>query len=380
MPPVRSKKGNRAHRDGDGPSARPNRPTSDHKRGPWNQTEDEVLLKSVNRWSVGKWVEISNDIGNRTPKQCRERWHQNLDPTLDHGPITEEEGILIEHLVRTVGKKWAEIARQLHHRSDNAVKNWWNGGQNRRRRNEENARHTTTLLAAPVHSAYPSMSLNPAIAPPSLPMSTGYASFPPPLPARAHLPPPPPMPARPNNVSLPPIQVPNHSAAEPSMVSPAAPSLISDRSEDTTPANSPAQQCATQPNNHCHSAPVFTSGRAHPYSLPNSPTILEPLSATSLNRAEEMARGLRISGHYSPKFASPRTEGLSVPRPQSSERLPSIRNGLSGLGEPAGSSADRIRLPPLNVDNVARAEGHGRNLAHGPQGPSIRLDPRHSFR
>ncbi|KAF3484134.1 FlbD [Arthroderma uncinatum] len=70
----------------------------------------------------------------RSPKQCRERFHQNLKPTLNHDPISAEEGLVIERLVSEMGKRWAEIARRLGNRSDNAVKNWWNGSVNRKRR------------------------------------------------------------------------------------------------------------------------------------------------------------------------------------------------------------------------------------------------------
>ncbi|KLU84887.1 MYB-1 [Magnaporthiopsis poae ATCC 64411] len=108
--------------------------TNSHKRGPWSQAEDHQLMTLVTHQGALNWVRIAQYLGTRTPKQCRERYHQNLKPSLNHEPISPEEGAQIERMVHEMGKRWAEIARRLHNRSDNAVKNWWNGSQNRRKR------------------------------------------------------------------------------------------------------------------------------------------------------------------------------------------------------------------------------------------------------
>ena len=128
------------------------------RRGPWLPEEDATLIHLVRTQGPNNWVRISQHMQHRSPKQCRERYHQNLKPSLNHEPISAHEGEAIEQLVQEMGKRWAEIARRLGNRSDNAVKNWWNGSMNRRKRStvqQGSSSRTVGYRSQPIPASIP---------------------------------------------------------------------------------------------------------------------------------------------------------------------------------------------------------------------------------
>ena len=100
-------------------------------KGLWTPEEDEALKALVKQYQPKRWSLIASHLKGRNGKQCRERWHNHLDPTIKKHPFTKEEDRILLEAHASVGNKWALISSLLPGRTHNAVKNRWHSALKR---------------------------------------------------------------------------------------------------------------------------------------------------------------------------------------------------------------------------------------------------------
>lgn len=123
-------------------------------RGRWSEEEDQTIIACLSA-GMTLWSDVAKKAEGRTGKQCRERFTNNLDPTINKGAWTETEDAVLELAHGHWGNGWSKVARALPGRSVNMVKNRWHSAAFRKWKasncmTKQLAAHASSVFAAAV--------------------------------------------------------------------------------------------------------------------------------------------------------------------------------------------------------------------------------------
>ncbi|KAG8877262.1 Pre-mRNA-splicing factor cef1 [Tulasnella sp. 331] len=80
------------------------------KGGSWKNSEDEVLKAAIAKYGKNQWARISSLLVRKTPKQCKARWYEWLDPSIKKTEWSKTEDEKLLHLAKLMPTQWRTIA------------------------------------------------------------------------------------------------------------------------------------------------------------------------------------------------------------------------------------------------------------------------------
>ncbi|CAJ1437917.1 unnamed protein product [Effrenium voratum] len=80
------------------------------KGGVWKNSEDEVLKAAVMKYGLNNWPRVASLLARKSPKQCKSRWYEWLDPSVKKTEWTREEEEKLLHLAKLFPTQWRTIA------------------------------------------------------------------------------------------------------------------------------------------------------------------------------------------------------------------------------------------------------------------------------
>jgi len=80
------------------------------KGGVWKNSEDEVLKAAVMKYGLNNWSRVASLLARKSPKQCKGRWYEWLDPSVKKTEWTREEEEKLLHLAKLFPTQWRTIA------------------------------------------------------------------------------------------------------------------------------------------------------------------------------------------------------------------------------------------------------------------------------
>eukprot|EP01031_Cornospumella_fuschlensis_P034526 gene34526-41803_t len=80
------------------------------KGGVWKNSEDEILKAAVMKYGKNQWSRVASLLNRKSPKQCKARWYEWLDPSIKKTDWSREEEEKLLHLAKLMPNQWRTIA------------------------------------------------------------------------------------------------------------------------------------------------------------------------------------------------------------------------------------------------------------------------------
>ncbi|CAN0337488.1 unnamed protein product, partial [Ectocarpus sp. 12 AP-2014] len=80
------------------------------KGGVWKNTEDEILKAAVMKYGKNQWARVASLLSRKSPKQCKARWYEWLDPSIKKTEWNREEEEKLLHMAKLMPNQWRTIA------------------------------------------------------------------------------------------------------------------------------------------------------------------------------------------------------------------------------------------------------------------------------
>jgi hypothetical protein len=91
----------------------------------WTLAEDAQLRQLVAVFGTDNWDNVAYRMLRKNTRQCRERWMNYLNPSVNKGPWSREEENLLLQKLGQYGLKWKIITQFFHGRTCVNVKSHW---------------------------------------------------------------------------------------------------------------------------------------------------------------------------------------------------------------------------------------------------------------
>lgn len=82
------------------------------KKSAWTPDEDQLLLDLFEKFP-SRWAQIARQIPGRTDDACSKRYRESLDPTLKKDEWTREEDEKLMEAYNRIGGKWGQVGQEL---------------------------------------------------------------------------------------------------------------------------------------------------------------------------------------------------------------------------------------------------------------------------